>query len=147
MPRHHRDFSPVNDHQSDLGICDDPCAFRKDFCCWTANVDVLFHLFLRYLQYLRLDRWYHHTKFNLVTNIVIYSFCDISSSWSSHMLQHWMKSHRVGPECLSITRKNKSHSWCIRLNILHWKTQKHIFSHLVKVVTVDALKASAGSIN
>jgi hypothetical protein len=81
------------------------------------------------LQYLRLDPRYLHTKFNIVTNIAIYSFRDIPSPWPSHMLQHWMKSHRVGPEYLSVTRKNKSRSWCIHLNLLHWKPKRHLFSH------------------
>jgi hypothetical protein len=27
--RHYRDLSPVNDHQSDLEIRDDPCAFYE----------------------------------------------------------------------------------------------------------------------
>jgi hypothetical protein len=70
---------------------------------------------------------------------------DIPSPWTSHMLQHWMKSHRVGPKYLSVMRKNKYRSWCICLNILHWKTQKHLFSHPVKEETVDAIKASTGS--
>jgi hypothetical protein len=43
------------------------------------------------------------------------------------MLQHWMKSHQVGPEFISVTRKNKSRFWCTRLNILHWKIQKTPF--------------------
>jgi hypothetical protein len=68
-----------------------------------------------------------------------------STPWPSDMLQHWIKSHRVGLKYLLVMWKNKSRSWCIRLNILHWKTQRHIFSHPDKVVTVDAIKASAGS--
>jgi hypothetical protein len=55
--RHHRDSSPVNDHQSDLDIHDDPYAFTKVFHHWTANVDVLFPLFLWYcnIRYLIVD--------------------------------------------------------------------------------------------
>jgi hypothetical protein len=59
--RHYRDFSPVNDHQSDLDIRDDPCVFPRRNSVVTVNVDVLFLLFLRYLQYPRLDRWHLHT--------------------------------------------------------------------------------------
>jgi hypothetical protein len=88
--RHHRDSSPVNDHQGNLDGHDNSCAFMKNFHHWTANVDVLFPLFLRYLQYPRLDRQYHHTWFNLVTHIAIYSLRDIPSPWPSHMLQYWM---------------------------------------------------------
>jgi hypothetical protein len=143
--RHYRDSSPVNDHQSDQEIRDDPCAFVKVFHRWTANIDALFPLFLWYLQYPRLDRRYHHTKFNLVTGIAFYSFHDILSLWPSHMLQHWIKSHRVGPEYLSVTQKNKFRSWCTCLNILHWKTQETHFQSPCYGVTVDAIKASSGS--
>jgi hypothetical protein len=98
-----------------------PCVLTKNFRCWTANIDALFPLFLQYLKYSRLDCWYHHTMFNLITDIVIYSCHDIPFPLPSHMLQHWMKYDWVGPEYLSFTRKNKSCSWRILLYILHLK--------------------------
>jgi hypothetical protein len=56
---------------------------------------------------------------------------DIPSPWPSHMLQHWMKSHRVGLEYLSVTRKNKSRSWCIRLNIDNLVLWKKLWAIIV----------------
>jgi hypothetical protein len=32
IPRHYRDSSLINDHQSDMEIHDDPCAFTEVFC-------------------------------------------------------------------------------------------------------------------
>jgi hypothetical protein len=83
--RHYRDSSPVNDHQSDLDIqhLDDPCVFPRRNFVVTINVNVLFLLLMRYLQYLRFDRRYLHTWFNLVTDIaiqlvlVIFHPCDL----------------------------------------------------------------------
>jgi hypothetical protein len=56
---------------------------------------------------------------------------DIPSPWPSHMLKNWMISHRVGPEYLSVMQKNKSRSWCICLNILHWKPKRYLFNHRI----------------
>jgi hypothetical protein len=77
--RHYQDSSPVNDHQSNLDIRDDPCVFPRSNFVVTPNIDALFLLLVRYLQYPMFDRRYLHTYFNLVTDIVIYSFRDIRS--------------------------------------------------------------------
>jgi hypothetical protein len=64
------------------------------------------------------------------TDIAINLFCDVPSPWPSHMLQHWMNltewAQSIFPSC---GRTNLS--WCIRLNILHWKPKWHLFSHRI----------------
>jgi hypothetical protein len=60
----------------------------RSFVAWTVNVDVLFLLFLWYLQCLRSERWYHHTLFSLVTDMCYLTRShDILSMWPSHMLR------------------------------------------------------------
>jgi hypothetical protein len=49
------------------------------------------------------------------------------------------------PSIISVMWMNKSHSWYIRLNLLHWKTWRNLFSHPFKEETIDAIKASANS--
>jgi hypothetical protein len=101
------------------------CIRMKEFVV-TANVDVLFVFFCDTcnIRDLIVDIF-------IPSSISLPTFPFIPSPWPCHMLQHWMKSHRVGLEYLSITRINKSHSWCIRLNILHWKPKRHLFSHRI----------------
>jgi hypothetical protein len=54
------------------------------------------------------------------------------------------KCHRVGLEYQSVTRIDKSRSWCTRLHIPIGIPKRHLFSHPVKVMTVDAIKAAFG---
>jgi hypothetical protein len=129
--RYYRDSSPVNDHQPNLDIRDDPCVFPRRNFVVTPNIDALFLLLVRYLQYPRFDRRYLHTYFNLVSDIVIYSFRDIRSPWPSHMLQHWMNLIEWARSIFPSRGKNKSRSWCIRLNLLHWKPKRHLISHRI----------------
>jgi hypothetical protein len=103
---------------------------RRNFV-FTANVDAIFLLLLRYLQYPRLDHLgspypVQSRYWNCYLLIpVIFHPRDLVTCCNIGCIS------LSGPRVSSITRMSKSRSWSIRLNILHWKPERHLFSYRI----------------
>jgi hypothetical protein len=128
--RHYRDSYPVNDHQSDLDIRDDPCVFPRrilslpqmsmsySLCfCDTCNIrDLIVGISIP-------------SSISLPTLLFTRSR-DILSPRPSHMLQHWMN--------LTEWAQSIFHHADEQIPLLmhtpqptHWKTKRHLINHPV----------------
>jgi hypothetical protein len=126
--RHYCDSSPVNDHQLDLDIHDDPLHSTKDF---VVEPETLMSYSICFSDTCNIR--------DLIVGIFIPSSISLPTlTFTCSMIFHprdlviccnigW--NLIVGPEYHSVMRMNKSRSWYIRLKLFHWKLKRHLFSH------------------
>jgi hypothetical protein len=132
--KHYRDSSLVNDHQSNLDICDDPCSFTKDFYRWTTNADVLVSAI-----HAISETWSPVSPYLVQSH---YRHCHLLVLWYSIPVT---LSHVATLDGISLSgpRVSFHHAEEQIPLLMHTpqhtplETQRHIFSHPVKVETVD----------
>jgi hypothetical protein len=85
--RHYREISPLNNHQGDLEIHNDPCAFYEDLLLFNHNHRCSFTFVSMILPKSEIrssvSSYLIQSRYRL---LLLNAFHDIPSSWPSHML-------------------------------------------------------------
>jgi hypothetical protein len=143
--RHHRDSSPVNDHQWDLDITDDPCVFTKVFSslnrkrrCPIPFVPVILEIS---------ETWSSVSPYLIQS---CYWHCHLLAPWYSHScdLLTYYNLDEISPSGPRVFFHHVEEQIPILMHTPRHtllETQKTRFQSPCYSVMVDATKASSGS--